>query len=239
MSARLKTSAARPRTGAASGRGSLSREAILRTAIALAEAEGIEALTMRRLGQELGVQAMSLYNHVANKADLLDGVTGTLLADLVIPDVTDMSWEDGVRASAHGFRGLAHAYPNLFPLVFERPLSGPEALPPFEEGLAILRRGGFAAEHAVAALHAIVAYVGGFALGEISEFGRGRPRSPHVSYDDLAADDLAAFPHVAELLPMFTNFPRDEAFAFGLEALIVGFRARLPAPAGAARARTT
>ena len=228
----MSAGAARRReAGTSTGRGTLSRGLILRRAIELVEAEGVAALTMRRLGQELGVQAMSLYNHVANKADLLDGMTGTLLADITLPDVTGMSWEDGLRASVHAFRGLAHTYPNLFPLVFERPLSAPESLPPFEAGLAILRGGGFTAEQAVSAFHAIVAYAGGFALGDISEFGRGRPQEALVSYDGLAADDLAAYPHIVEALPVFASYPRDDAFAFGLEALIAGFRAQLAKPA--------
>ena len=215
----------------------LNRTLVLRAAIELADANGLEALTMRRLAEELHVEAMSLYNHVANKADLLDGIIGTLLAEMAIPDATDLSWEDGCRMVAHAFRGLAHEYPNLFPLIFERPLSSPESLPPFEATLAILRRRGYAAKPAMYAFLALASYVGGFALGDIAELGLGRPALPFASYDALDADELAAaYPYVAEALPVMVPQRRDEAFAFGLDALIVGLRAQLapgaPAAAG-------
>ncbi|MBA2277466.1 MAG: TetR/AcrR family transcriptional regulator C-terminal domain-containing protein [Chloroflexia bacterium] len=218
-----------PRRGGTRRRhGPLSREVVLRRGIGLADAEGVDALTMRRLGQELGVQAMSLYNHVANKADLLDGITGTLLADMEIPRAEGLCWEDGCRVVAHAFRALAHEHPHLFPLILDRPLSAPESLPPFEAALAILRRGGFEVEPALCAFHALAAYVGGFALGDISELGLGRPPVPFASYDMLNPDELAAtYPHVAEALPVLARRRRDEAFVFGLEALIVGLRDQL------------
>ncbi len=238
----MRTVPSRRRRGrpsaSSTGRGTLSRELILRRAIELAEADGLAALTMRRLGQELGVEAMSLYNHVANKADLLDGMTGTLLAEMAIPDATELSWEDGCRAVSHAFRGLAHAYPNLFPLIFERPLSASESLPPFEATLAILRRRGFAAEPAMYAFLALASYVGGFALGDITELGLGRPALPFASYDALDPDELAAaYPYVAEALPVMAGQRRDEAFAFGLEALIAGLRAQLGQTAPSGRER--
>src|ERR687894_3158370 len=109
---------------AAAGRQPLNRRRVLEEAVRFADREGLEALTMRKLGAELGVEAMSLYNHVPNKGALLDGMVEVLLGEVEIPP-RSKDWEVRVRDGYRAFRRLAHEHPNVFPLLVQRP---PETL---------------------------------------------------------------------------------------------------------------
>src|ERR671913_1313899 len=98
----------------------LSRQRILEAAVRFVDREGLEALSMRKLGSELGVEAMSLYNHVPNKDALLDGMVEVLLGELEVP-AESQSWEERIRQGYGAFRRLAHRHPNVFPLLVNRP----------------------------------------------------------------------------------------------------------------------
>src|SRR5919112_3249419 len=98
----------------------LSRRRILEAAVRFADREGLEALSMQKLGSELGVEAMSLYNHVPNKDALLDGMVEVLLGELEVPPEDD-SWDERIREGYRSFRRLAHEHPNVFPLLVNRP----------------------------------------------------------------------------------------------------------------------
>src|ERR687897_673164 len=98
----------------------LSRRRILEAAVRFVDREGLEALSMRKLGSELGVEAMSLYNHVPNKDALLDGMVEVLLGELEVPSER-AAWEERVKEAYRGFRRLAHEHPNVFPLLVNRP----------------------------------------------------------------------------------------------------------------------
>src|SRR5215207_11014014 len=102
------------------GRQPLSRRRVLEEAVRFADREGLEALTMRKLGAELGVEAMSLYNHVPNKGALLDGMVEVLLGALEVP-ARNRDWEEHTREGYRAFRRLAHEHPNVFPLLVNRP----------------------------------------------------------------------------------------------------------------------
>lgn len=217
---------------AVAGRGRLTRPLILAAAVRLADREGLPALSMRRLGQELGVEGMALYKHFPSKDALLDGVVGTLLAAMTIPavDPAPGGWQAGARAIAHAYRRLAHDHPHLFPLVVARPLAAPEVLRPLEATLAILRAGGFDPETALRAFRTIASFVAGFALDEIAgpatppSVGGGRP-SPLAAFADLPP---AAFPRVTEAAPHAAHADADADFAFGLDVILVGLEARRP-----------
>src|SRR3954454_24006069 len=90
----------------------LTRDRVLRAAVDVVDREGLGALSMRRLGQELGVEAMSLYRYVPSKADLLDGVYGAILADIVVPKKAAAEWRKTARAYARAFRKALVAHPN-------------------------------------------------------------------------------------------------------------------------------
>src|SRR4051794_5222627 len=126
----------------------LSRETVLATALKIVDAEGLDALTMRRLGQELGRDPMSLYRYAANRAALLDGVTELVLNELAIfPE--DPDWQAQLRRIGHDLRLLALRHPNVVPLLVTRPLSTPlgmrplGTLRPLEQILALLIEAGF------------------------------------------------------------------------------------------------
>lgn len=202
----------------------LTRERVLDAAIDLADREGVDALSMRRLGAELGVQAMSLYNHVANKRDLLDAVAGRLLARMEIPPANEASWEDGLRQVCRSYRRLAHDHPGLFLLVLARPLASPEVLPPLEATLTFLRKAGLDAQRALDVFQACASFVGGFALGDITQRGgQGFPGAEADERDEWPAarslDDR--YPVTAEMLRRATP-DRDRAFELGLDLLIGG-----------------
>jgi TetR/AcrR family transcriptional regulator, tetracycline repressor protein len=93
-------------------RDTLSREKVLDAALRLADLHGLGALSMRKLAAELGVEAMSLYNHVANKADLLDGVTGRVFEGIALPD-PGLPWEERLRALANGAFAAFAAHPEV------------------------------------------------------------------------------------------------------------------------------
>ncbi|HEV2065679.1 MAG TPA: TetR/AcrR family transcriptional regulator C-terminal domain-containing protein [Thermomicrobiales bacterium] len=203
----------------------LTRERVLDAAIALADREGVDALSMRRLGAELGVQAMSLYNHVASKQDLLDGVAGRLLAGMEIPAPAEAGWEVGLRQVCRSYRRLAHDHPGLFPTVLARPLASPEVLPPLEATLAFLRKAGLDAEAALDVFQACASFVGGFALGEINrrEDPRSSPSMRRNERDEWPATHLLddRYPVTAEVLRQAAP-DLDRAFEVGLDLLIGG-----------------
>ena len=208
----------------------LNRRRILEAAIQLVDREGLAALSMRKLGQELGVEAMSLYNHVPNKAALLDGMVGTVLGELEIPSADSAHWEDRLRGVARAYRRLAHAHPNLFPALVTRPLNAPEVLRPLEATLDILRAAGFDAPTSLRAFRALSSFVEGYVLDEITGFSFAADAladGPHLKLDQL---DPREFPRLRELAPHFAEQKRDAGFEFGLSALIVGLHASLPGP---------
>uniref|UniRef100_UPI002455A1C9 TetR/AcrR family transcriptional regulator n=1 Tax=Nocardia carnea TaxID=37328 RepID=UPI002455A1C9 len=105
----------------------LTREAILRAAIAVADRECLDGLTMRRVAAELGVEAMTLYHHVRNKDALLDGMVDQLVAELPPPQDYS-SWQETLRAFAHAFLSVLSAHPNLIGLIASRPALSPRNL---------------------------------------------------------------------------------------------------------------
>src|SRR5215208_3670812 len=120
----------------------LSRRRILEAAVRFVDREGLEALSMRKLGSELGVEAMSLYNHVPNKGALLDGMVEVLLGELEVPP-EDEGWERRVREAYRAFRRLAHEHPNVCPLLITTRPDTMDRVSLVEEFLKTLRVTGF------------------------------------------------------------------------------------------------
>jgi AcrR family transcriptional regulator len=202
---------------AAAGAPRLSRDATLAAALAVIDRDGLKALTMRRLGSELGVEAMSLYHHVTSKEDVLDGVIDLVVGTIELPDV-DVDWADWVRQFARTYRRVALEHPHVFRLVALRPLTTAPALRPVEMALQVLRRAGFDGRHALAAFQTLANYTSGFALEEIAAAGgEGSPA--------MATLDPAEFPRLRELVhrPM----KRDVAFERGLDIIVAGLTAQL------------
>ena len=200
----------------------LSRRRVLLAALALVDRVGPDALTMRRLAEELGVAAMSLYHHVHSRDDLLDGLSELLVAEIVVPEGGDVPPGEALRRFAHGVRGVANAHPAAFQLVGMRPLRTPAALVPVEAALSALRRSGLPDDEAVHAYRALVSYARGFALAEIAGFTL--ESAPPTGA--LPPAPIDAFPSIRALSPWLDDAgARDPAFEFGLGALLAGIGA--------------
>lgn len=158
--------------GADSGRGAgattpLSKERVLRQALALADNEGIEALSMRRLGQELQAGAMSLYHHVTNKEELLDGMVDLVFAEIQLPE-SQNDWQAAMRARAVSAREVLARHPWAITLMASRTTPGPANLRHHEAVTECLRKAGFSIQMATHANWLLDSYTYGFALQEAS-----------------------------------------------------------------------
>jgi AcrR family transcriptional regulator len=214
--------------GPSAHRGRLSREVIVRTALRLMDEEGLEAVTMRRVGRALGVEAMSLYNHVRDKEDLLDGVAEAALAEFDV-EPTDGDWLSQGRAAAHEWRKLLKRHPNVMTLLVERkhPITSPDAIRPTEVALQILRRAGLSESGTVHAFQAIGGYIFGFVMMEIGNVAPARPGAADVG---PALEQLSSqFPCFAALYPWMAECDMDQTFDFGLDLLLEGIRAKATA----------
>jgi AcrR family transcriptional regulator len=150
------------RAGARATRAPLSRESVLAAAIELADERGIDALTMRRLGQQLGVEAMSLYNHVANKDDLLDGIANRVLSGVELP--ADGDWKTALRRHAVAEHELFRRHPWACGLALSPARNIPVRVERVEWMLGRLRGAGFSAELAYHGYHALESHTMGFTL---------------------------------------------------------------------------
>ena len=193
----------------------LSRDGIVTAALALLDREGADALTMRRLGAELGVEAMSLYRHVASRAELLDGVAALLAAEIE-PQERPADWAEALRAFAGEVRALARRHPAAFTLVGIRVLGAPST--PLEDILASLRGGGFTPARAIAAYRLVIAYARGYALSEIAGFA-------------VEAGSSEGQPVIRSLSRRLAREPTEIGFRAGLETIISGLRVERAAAA--------
>src|SRR5215213_12004852 len=200
----------------------LSRRQILEAAIRFVDREGLEALSMRKLGSELGVEAMSLYNHVPNKVALLDGMVELLLGKLQIAPESE-GWERRVKDAYRAFRRLAHEHPNVFPLLVVRPPDTMDGVWLVEELLKTLGEAGCDPETALYAFRALSSYTSGYAMAEIRGFAM-EPSGARAGASRLPDDD---FPHIHELAAPLREVDHDAEFEFGLDLILAGLKERL------------
>jgi AcrR family transcriptional regulator len=144
----------------------LSKERVLHAAIALADADGIEALSMRRLARELGVEAMSLYNHVANKDEILAGIIELVAGEIELP--SDADWKTAMRRNAISARDVFLRHRWATALWTTRQSGGPARLRYSDWMLGTLRRAGFPKELIYHAFHILESYVQGYTLQQLN-----------------------------------------------------------------------
>jgi AcrR family transcriptional regulator len=214
----------------AASRSPLTRDRVLHAALALADANGIESLTMRRLGETVGVEAMSLYNHVPSKADLLDGLVDLVFSEIELPASGD-HWKTAMRQRAIGVREVMSRHRWAIGLMESRTSPGPATLRHHDAVLGCLRHAGFPVELAAHAYSVLDSYIYGFALQEASlPFDTGNQTS------DLAQAILARFPagdypHLAELTSehvLKPGYDYGNEYEFGLDLILDGLDAALP-----------
>lgn len=167
----------------------LNRARVLDAAVALADREGVEALTVRRLADDLGVHPTSLYNHVASKTAILDGVVERLFDEAGLPDEV-RDWQEWVRLLAVSVRSLARAHPGAFMVLTKRPAETPSALRLSELGLTAFRSAGFSVPEAVRAVRVVSLALLGLSLNECPPMGDwvdpGSAELPLTDYPGLA-----------------------------------------------------
>lgn len=183
-----------------STRGPLTGPEIVDAALALAEEQGVEALSLHKIAAALGVAAMSLYNHVTDKNDLLDRMADAILDGVVVPEAIDeLEWTDGLRDLGRAFRAAALRYPRSSVLALTRRPNSPSALRLAEATLALLRRGGVDPDMSVRLLRVFVAFLSGALLREVATAPRlTAPPAEGLPNVTEAADALAVIDHAAE-----------------------------------------
>jgi AcrR family transcriptional regulator len=220
---------------ASSRKARLSREIVLTTALELVDAEGLDALTMRRLGQELGRDPMSLYRYAANRAALLDGVTETVLNELAI-FADDPDWQSQLRKIAHDLRLLALRHPNVVPLLVTRPLSTPlglrplGTLRPLEQILALLIDAGFTPADALHVYRAYYGFLYGHILNELQEYIVDPEENEAILRLGLHRLPAKDFPHLRALGPVLAEYDGDVELDQGLSILLTGLATQLSGP---------
>jgi AcrR family transcriptional regulator len=221
---RIAVTASKERTPATL-REPLTRARVVQAALRVMDEEGLQAVTMRRIGRELGVEAMSLYNHVRDKEDLLQGVIEAVLAEFRFEPTAD-DWLTQAKAAAGEWRRLLRSHPNVVHVMLENkhPLMSPEALRPMEIAFELLRRAGLSDRDAVSAFQAIGAFIFGHVMMEVGNVAPGPTELDGRSAEELRRTLGPAFPHFAELLPAFLECDMDATFDLGLEALLTGVR---------------
>jgi AcrR family transcriptional regulator len=204
----------------------LTRDRIIETALRVMDDEGLEAVTMRRIGRELGVEAMSLYNHVEDKDDILEGVTERAMNEFEFPASTG-DWAEDARAMAREWRRLLALHPSVCQLLAERhkPLEGVATYRAMDSALGVLRRAGLSDRDAAQAFNALGGYILGFVMME-QGLMLGND-DEHARQHDLALEALqgSGLVNVMACFPYFTDCTTDQHFDFGLDLMIRGIRA--------------
>lgn len=205
----------------------LTKKRVIEAALRVLDAEGLESVTMRRVGRELGVEAMSLYNHVEDKDAILAGLCEAVLAEFEIPE-GEGGLTERLRAMARAFRALLLRHPNAISLFSElrTPVTAPEALMPIEVALGTLRGAGLSEEAAVHAYRVLVGYVMGY-VGQECGGLFAEPRGPGGVTAVRDAIDAGRLPNLAELLPCMLGCDPDEDFEVGLDIILSGLETRL------------
>ncbi|MCH1865461.1 TetR/AcrR family transcriptional regulator [Nocardioides sp. CFH 31398] len=213
-----------------SARVPLDKDRIVAAAVTFIEENGLPGLSMRRLGRELGVEAMSLYRYVPGKEEVLDSVVerimGTMADDPEVRFGPEDGWQDFLQRLAHGVRRVALQHPKCFPLVASRPPEAPWLRPPLRDlrwveiFLASLIAEGFTRSAAVQAYRAFTGFLLGTLLLEVA--GRGADLGPIDTIDDgsVIPGDLGDFPTVAALAEPLSEDHMATEFEETLETLI-------------------
>ena len=186
----------------------LTREAILDAAVDLLDRHGMDKLSMRRLGAALGVEAMSLYNHVPSKAALLDGIDERILLSLEAPGHT-RTWQAYARHQALALHRALLAHPHAIPLFATRPAATPAAIERLDRYLEVLLEAGFKPIDALSIIQLVAQLVVGHAMWT-------------TSVDVMLIDDLAP-PHVQQVERALETWSPDRELELGIDALLRGF----------------
>jgi AcrR family transcriptional regulator len=205
-------------------RAPLSRERVLRAALVLADLGGIESLTMRKIGQELHVEAMSLYNHVANKDDIIDGLVDLVFSEIALPPER-VDWKMAMRERAISARDVLLRHPWATSLMQSRTKAGSATLRHHDSVIGSLRAAGFTIDMAAHAFSVMDGYIYGFALQQMN-----LPYHTTAEHEEFAGNILRQlsvdeYPHLTEMIiehAMNPSYDYAEEFEFGLDLILDG-----------------
>lgn len=210
-------------------RPALTRDRVVDAAVRVADRGGLAHVSMRNVGRELGVEAMSLYHHVAGKDALLDALADRVYGEIALP-APDLPWRAAMADRAASARAVLAAHPWALGLVESRRDPGPALLRHHDTALGCLRRNGFDVALAAHAFSVIDAYVYGFVLTEVNlPFSPGEGADAFVDTLGLPAEE---FPHLAELMTEQVRgrgYSYADEFVPGLDLILDGLAARLAA----------
>ena len=223
-------------TDRAERRTPLTRERVLQVAIELADRDGLDALSMRKLGQELGVDAMALYRHVRSKDDLFDGIIEVIVSEIERPRAAEaVDWKTRLREQVMAARAVMLGHPWARRVFEERGTAGIAVIGYIESVLGIFKDGGFSIDLAHHALHVLDSRIFGFNQDLFDDSGRANP-SPDVA-EMFGPAMAAAYPRVTELALSVSHegvlgrCDDDVEFAFGLDLILDGLERRREASA--------
>ncbi len=202
----------------------LSRQRVLDAAVALADRDGVRSLSMRKLAHELGVEAMSLYHHVASKAAILDGLVDVVFSEIELPS-GEADWKTAMRERAISARSALRRHPWATALMESRSTPGTANLRHHDSVLGILRNAGFPVELAAHAYSILDSYIYGFALQEASLPFHTPEEAAQVA--ETIMGDFAAqeYPHLTELTVehvLRPGYDYGDEYLFGLELILDG-----------------
>lgn len=215
----------------------LTRERVMRAAIELADARGIEALSMRRLAQELGVEAMSLYHHVANKGDILEAIVDMVVGEIELPSA-DAAWKSAIHATAVSAHEILVRHPWAANLVLSGSGLSMARLRYMESILGSLRRAGFSPEMTDHAYHALDSHIMGFTLWQVGMNLGTEDDLKAMAGEFLAHLSVEEFPYLAEHIGQHLAPTRPDdvgEFEFGLGLILDGLERLLPSKASGYR----
>ena len=215
--------------GARASRERLTRARIVEAAVHIMDEVGLEAVSMRHVARDLGVEAMSLYNHVESKEDILDGICEHVMGEFDFPSPTG-DWAEDCRHGARAWRRLLQAHPDVMRLFagHRGPAQSVDSLRPMEFALRLFREAGLSDRDTAQAFHAFGGYIQGFVMMEAGSIAGGTDEAQMKAHAELAAslppDEFAALRAIS---PFFAECDSDEQFEFGLDLMIRGLQAKV------------
>ncbi|TFC55439.1 TetR family transcriptional regulator [Cryobacterium sp. TMT2-15-1] len=215
---------ASPRKTASEPRVRLNRERVIGAAIALADSGGLDALTMRRLGDDLNVEAMSVYNHVANKQDLINGMADTVFGEIELPSHSD-DWRTAIRKRSISFRDVLVRHPWATTARDSGTKPGAATLRHHDRVIGTFRNGGFSVAAAAHAFSAVDSYIYGFAMQEKSLPFTTPEETAAMAEILLAQLPTSDYPYLAELTAdhvLKPGYRYSDEFLVGLDLILNG-----------------
>jgi AcrR family transcriptional regulator len=212
-------------------RGSLTREEIIKEALALLDEQGPGALSMRRLADRLGVAPNALYYRVRGKADLIDGLIDQVYAGLDLDPDPTRDWAQQLATLSRDVRDHLLAHPAVVPYALQQPGLGPNGLRLGETIYGVLRPAGFSDQAVVGIVYALLTYILGFVALEVPRAGTDPETSDEFvrrMWAFFAALPPGEFPHTVELAAQLARISTDDQFQFGIRTFLAGLNAQHP-----------